>query len=360
MRSASVDDRASVRGSLRCPLSSVASLASSPALRPAQHAAGAKADVARRPRRAAADRWRIAAALARRHDRRLPAERHRLEAGRPVFHLWRQDVGGGAPVQLTFSEGGDPARCAALVARRQDAALPARRPVLAAAGRRRRTARARRTRHVRPRRRSRRHGRPTARRSISWRAIRATADERERDRVRDDVYAFDEDVQAAPALEDRRRHRRRDAGDDRRLDGQRVPAVAPTASASRSQRAPSPPDMDAYRGEVWVMDANGENARVLTQQLRSRRTTLELSPDGTQVLFLADTNERFEPYYPTNLFIVPRRRAARRGSRAAGLQLHVRSGGRGRRTASRSSPSSTWACTASSSGSTSPRAARSS
>src|SRR3989442_3858223 len=29
------------------------------------------------------------------------------KAGRLVYHLWRQDVAGGAPVQLTFSEGGD-------------------------------------------------------------------------------------------------------------------------------------------------------------------------------------------------------------------------------------------------------------
>src|SRR3954468_6725661 len=27
--------------------------------------------------------------------------------GRLVYHLWRQDVGGGTPVQLTFTEGGD-------------------------------------------------------------------------------------------------------------------------------------------------------------------------------------------------------------------------------------------------------------
>src|SRR3954451_11430664 len=27
--------------------------------------------------------------------------------GRLVYHLWRQEVGGGAPVQLTFTEGGD-------------------------------------------------------------------------------------------------------------------------------------------------------------------------------------------------------------------------------------------------------------
>ena len=27
--------------------------------------------------------------------------------GRPVWQLWRQDIGGGAPVQLTFTDGGD-------------------------------------------------------------------------------------------------------------------------------------------------------------------------------------------------------------------------------------------------------------
>ena len=69
------------------------------------------------------------------------------------------------------------------------------------------------------------------------------------------------------------------------------------------ERAPSPADMDLYRGEVWVMDANGGNASVLTNNSIEEKT-LNLSPDGTQVLFLADTNERFEPNYPTNLFII--------------------------------------------------------
>jgi hypothetical protein len=34
-------------------------------------------------------------------------------------------------------------------------------------------------------------------------------------------------------------------------------------------------------------------------------TSAELSPDNSQVLFLADTNERFEPYYNTTIFVVP-------------------------------------------------------
>ena len=48
-----------------------------------------------------------AAAFARRPDARVHAVRADWKAGRPIWHLWRQDVNGGAPVQLTFTEGGD-------------------------------------------------------------------------------------------------------------------------------------------------------------------------------------------------------------------------------------------------------------
>ena len=79
----------------------------------------------------------------------------------------------------------------------------------------------------------------------------------------------------------------------------------------------------------------------------SRRTALELSPDNSQVLFIADTNERFEPYYQHD----PVRRAGGRRHAAARCCPTSRtpsSRRSGRPTASRSSPSSTWACTASS------------
>jgi dipeptidyl aminopeptidase/acylaminoacyl peptidase len=52
------------------------------------------------------------------------------------------------------------------------------------------------------------------------------------------------------------------------------------------------------------MDADGGNARVLTSNA-VEEIGAELSPDNKQVLFLADANERFEPYYNTNLFVVP-------------------------------------------------------
>src|SRR5206468_1764828 len=69
-------------------------------------------------------------------------------------------------------------------------------------------------------------------------------------------------------------------------------------------RWPSNWDLDAYRGEIWVMDADGKNAKALTSNT-IQEFAPELSPDNSQVLFTADTNERFEAYYPTNLFVVP-------------------------------------------------------
>ena len=47
------------------------------------------------------------------------------------------------------------------------------------------------------------------------------------------------------------------------------------------------------------MDASGENARALTSNA-IEEGGVELSPDNSQVLFLADTNERIEPYYPND------------------------------------------------------------
>jgi dipeptidyl aminopeptidase/acylaminoacyl peptidase len=69
-------------------------------------------------------------------------------------------------------------------------------------------------------------------------------------------------------------------------------------------RAPTPLIGDAYLGEVWVMDATGANAVAITKN-SVEETGAELSPDNSQLLLMADTNERFEPYYNTQLFIAP-------------------------------------------------------
>jgi dipeptidyl aminopeptidase/acylaminoacyl peptidase len=121
--------------------------------------------------------------------------------------------------------------------------------------------------------------------------------------VRDDVYGYDEDykqrhlwkVAAGTGVETQMT-----SGDFSILEFR----LSADGSRIAFHRAPSPLFGDASLGEVWVMDADGSNARALTSN-GIEETGAELSPDNTQVLFIADTNDRFEPYYNTNLFVVP-------------------------------------------------------
>jgi dipeptidyl aminopeptidase/acylaminoacyl peptidase len=220
------------------------------------------------------------------------------KSNRLVFHLCRQPAAGGAPQQLTFSDGGDqpvvrwsPDGKTLLFARAgQFMLMPAdggeARPL---------------TNHS------------TGVASPTWSPDGAavyftasdarTSDERDRDRLRDDVYAFDENyklrqlwkIVVATGAETQITSGLLTVNEYRlSRDGRRI-AV---------QRAPTPLDDDAHRGELWVMDASGENARVLTSNAIEERL-IDISPDNSQLLFLADANERFEPYYPSTIFIVP-------------------------------------------------------
>jgi len=225
------------------------------------------------------------------------------KAGRLVFHLWRQDVAGGAPAQLTFTEGGDipvvrwsPDGKTLLFLREGQISL------LPADGGESRVL----TRH------------PTGVNAApgvtpTWSpdgtivyfvaSDPATAEERERNRVRDDVFAVDENY--------KRRHIWKivvATGVETQItSGDTSVAEYKLSSDGRRiavQRAPSPLLADAARGEVWVMDASGENARALTSNA-IEEGGVELSPDNSQMLFSADTNGRMEPYYPKTLFVVP-------------------------------------------------------
>jgi dipeptidyl aminopeptidase/acylaminoacyl peptidase len=222
------------------------------------------------------------------------------KAGRPIAHLWRQDVNG-SPVQLTFSEGGD---------------IPAPRSVrwspdgktllflrggqiqlIPADGGEPRAL----THHT------------TSPSTPVWSPDGAvvyflasdapTNDDRERDRLRDDVYAFDENYKQRhlwKVMVSTGAEMQLDTGDysvtDYRLsrDGTKV----------AMHRAPTPLAGDTFRSDVWVMDVTGANARALTRN-SIEEAFAELSPDNSQVLFLADTNERFEPYYNASIFVVP-------------------------------------------------------
>ena len=223
------------------------------------------------------------------------------KAGRPVLHLWRQDVAGGAPAQLTFTEGGDipvarwsPDGKTLLFLREGQISL------LPADGGESRVL----THHAT----NVSVGIPPSwvpdGSAVYFAASDApSAAERELTRLRDDTYALDETFKQRhlwKIVVSTGAETQVTSGDASVLeyklssDGKRI-AV---------ERAPTPLAADAFKAEVWVMDANGENARVLTSNT-TQEYGPELSPDNSQVLFLADTNDRFDLYYPTSLFVVP-------------------------------------------------------
>ena len=70
------------------------------------------------------------------------------------------------------------------------------------------------------------------------------------------------------------------------------------------QRMPSPLLEFSDRTEVWVMDANGSNAKQLTNN-KVPEGNASLSPDGSTVLFTSGANEQGDIYYNDKLFLVP-------------------------------------------------------
>ncbi len=69
-------------------------------------------------------------------------------------------------------------------------------------------------------------------------------------------------------------------------------------------RGPTPLISDNYLNEVWSMKADGSDSIQLTRNKISEADAA-LSPDGTQLLFVARANDRQEPYYNANLFLMP-------------------------------------------------------
>ena len=224
------------------------------------------------------------------------------KVGRPISHLWRQDVNG-APMQLTFSEAGDtpiprsvrwsPDGKTLLFSRGGQIQL-----IPADGGEPRAL-----THHATPP--SSPNWSPDGTAVYFLASDPPTNDERERERLRDDVYAFEEN------------YKHQQLWKVIVASGAEMPVTTGNMSVleyrlSRDgtkvamHRAPSPLAGDGFRGEVWVMDVTGANAnaRALTRN-EIPESAAEVSPDNSQVLFLADSNERFEPYYNTTIFVVP-------------------------------------------------------
>jgi dipeptidyl aminopeptidase/acylaminoacyl peptidase len=214
-------------------------------------------------------------------------------------HIWRQEVSGGAPIQLTFGDGETTPRWSAdgktilFLRNGQIHLLPA------DGGEARQLSR-----HMT-------NVSPAP--GPSWSPDGSTiyfaatdpptADERERERIKDDITGFEENAKP--------RHLWKIAvasGAEQPITKGDLSVLSYRLSRDGRQivlqRAPSTMADDEHRGEVWVMEATGDRARPLTHNSVDE-SEAELSPDDSQALFLASANQRFEPYYTTTLFVVP-------------------------------------------------------
>ena len=230
-------------------------------------------------------------------------ERADWKANRRVGHIYRINADGTGQVQLTFGERGesaprwspDGARIA--FAARRDADQNNQIYLLDTDGGEARRV----TNH------------PSAPANLTWASDGKTidfiasdaksAEEKDRDRLQDDVYTFDE-------TNFKQRHlwttdlegkttKITDGnwsvgGYDLSADGKRIAMT----------RVPSPLLEFTAQTEVWVMDAAGSNAKQLTNN-RVPESGAMLSPDGSTVLFTSASNEQFDIYYNDKIFLVP-------------------------------------------------------
>jgi dipeptidyl aminopeptidase/acylaminoacyl peptidase len=223
-------------------------------------------------------------------------------ANRPIMHIHRVNADGSDDAQLTFGERGESSprwapdsNAIAFLARRDGDAANQIYLLDNHGGEARRV-----TTHATP---------PIAiqwapdGQSIYFTAAEApTAEERERTRLQDDVYAFEENYKQRHlwVTDLQGKSRRLTEGDFSVMSFE----VSTDGTRVAMSRAPSPLLEHSSRSEVWVMDVSGANARQVTQNAVPENDAT-LSPDNTMVAFRAGANAAFEPYYNDKIFVVP-------------------------------------------------------
>jgi dipeptidyl aminopeptidase/acylaminoacyl peptidase len=129
-----------------------------------------------------------------------------------------------------------------------------------------------------------------------------TAEEKAREKAKDDVRIFDEDF--------KQRHLWK--VNIAKKSEQRVTSgaysvlgytISPDGARLAIARAPTPLYADAEQSELWTMTADGREPAQITKNGVSE-TGPRFSPDGNELLFLAGANAQFETYYNRKLFVV--------------------------------------------------------
>jgi dipeptidyl aminopeptidase/acylaminoacyl peptidase len=225
------------------------------------------------------------------------------KSGKRISHVWRVGLSGGQPLQITNGTDNETGprwspdgKTIAFIAKRGDDEFEQIYLLSTDGGEARRLTA---------------HGSKVS--DVSWAADGSalyfiapdvkTADEKARDRVKDDVYAYDENYKQTHLWKVTVATKSETAitsGDysitnyELSEDGRKL-AV---------HRAPTPLLGSGDDSEVWVMNADGSGAVQLTRN-RVQENNAEVSPDGSQVLFVSGANAKFENYYNGRLFIVP-------------------------------------------------------
>lgn len=153
----------------------------------------------------------------------------------------------------------------------------------------------------------------TAPRSIQWSpdgsvlyflaSDSKTKEEEKKDKLKDDVYAYDEDFKMTHLW----RIGLQDTAAVKITDGKYSVnnySISPWNGKVIISKGISPLFNDSDKNELWLMDADGKNQTQLTSNNVSEAGA-ELSPDGKQVLFIANANENFDFYYNDKLFVIP-------------------------------------------------------
>ncbi len=130
-----------------------------------------------------------------------------------------------------------------------------------------------------------------------------TEEEKAREKLKDDVFAFDENYQqqhlwtiAVASKKETRITQGNFSVLSYRLskDGRKI----------AYHRAPTPLIEDQDQSEVWVANADGAQATEITHN-RVEESDAQLSPDASQVLFVSAANRNFETYYNGKIFVAP-------------------------------------------------------
>jgi dipeptidyl aminopeptidase/acylaminoacyl peptidase len=230
------------------------------------------------------------------------------KAGRRVSHLWRANVEGGQPVQLTHgAESENNPRWApdgktiAFTAKRGDNEFPQIYLLAIDGGEARQL-----TAHA------------SAVSEITWTPDGSalyfiapepkTADDKTRERLRDDVYAFDENYKQTHLW----KITVSTAAETRVTSGDYSVTSYDLSENGRTiafHRAPTPLLGSGDESEVWSANADGSAPVQLTKNTVGE-TGARISPDGSQVLFVSGSNAKFETYYNGRLFLASARGGA--------------------------------------------------